>query len=165
MATIRNLSDAKQVTTEIDLFGPRIEFLTPPDGASLSVMKGVVPAGAVVPLHSHADVEAFYLTAGQLQMFFQTENNWIAVRPGQFVFIPGNEKHAWRNVSAKDAILLIVTTAKLGNFLEEIGITISGEGQPLAPSPERLQHFVETAIRYGYWLGNPEENAAIGISL
>ncbi len=165
MATIRNLSDAKQVTTEIDLLGPRIEFLTPPDCAPLSVMMGVVPAGVVVPLHSHADVEAFYMTAGQLQMFFQTENNWIAIRPGQFVFIPGNEKHAWRNVSAKDATVLIITTAKLGNFLEEIGITISGEGQPLAPSPERLQHFVETGIRYGYWLGNPEENAAIGISL
>jgi len=98
-------------------------------------------------------------------MFFQTENNWIAIGVGQFVYIPGNEKHAWRNVSAKDATVLIITTAKLGNFLEEIGVTISGESQPLAPSPERLQHFVETGIRYGYWLGNPEENAAIGISL
>ena len=165
MATIRNLSDAKQVTPEIDLLGPRIEFLTPPDGAPLSVMKGVVPAGVVVPLHSHADVEAFYITAGELQMFFQTENNWIAIRPDQFVYIPGNEKHAWRNVSAKDATVLIITTAQLGNFLEEIGVTISAESQPLAPSPERLQHFVETSIRYGYWLGNPEENAAIGISL
>jgi quercetin dioxygenase-like cupin family protein len=165
MATIRNLSDAKQVTTEIDLLGPRIEFLTPPDGAPLSVMKGVVPAGVVVPLHSHADVETFYITAGELQMFFQTENNWIAIRPDQFVYIPGNEKHAWRNVSAKDATVLIITTAQLGNFLEEIGVTISAESQPLAPSPERLQHFVETSIRYGYWLGNPEENAAIGISL
>jgi quercetin dioxygenase-like cupin family protein len=164
MATIRNLSDAKQVTTEIDLFGPRIEFLTPPDSAPLCVMNGVIPAGAVVPLHSHADVEA-YTTAGQLQMFFQTENNWIAVRPGQFVYIPGNEKHAWRNVSAEDATALIITTAKLGNFLQEIGVTISGESQPLAPSPERLQHFVETGIRYGYWLGNPEENAAIGIKI
>ena len=164
MATIRNLSDAKQVTTEIDLLGPRIEFLTPPDGAPLSVMKGVVPAGVVVPLHSHADVETFYITAGELQMFFQTENNWIAIRPDQFVYIPGNEKHAWRNVSAKDATVLIITTAKLGNFLEEIGVTKSSESEPLAPSPERLQHFVKTSIRYGYWLGNPEENAAIGIS-
>lgn len=164
MATIRNLSDAKQVTTEIDLFGPRIEFLTPPDGAPLSVMYGVIPAGAVVPLHSHADVEAFYTTAGQLQMFFQTENKWIAVRPGQFVYIPGNEKHAWCNVSAKDATVLIITTAKLGNFLQEIGVPISGESQPPSPSPERLQQFVETGMRYGYWLGNPEENAAIGIN-
>jgi quercetin dioxygenase-like cupin family protein len=165
MATIRNLSDAKQVTTEIDLLGPRIEFLTPPDGAPLSVMKGVIPAGVVVPLHSHADVETFYITAGELQMFFQTENNWIAIRPVQVVYIPGNEKHAWRNLSAKDATVLIITTAKLGKFLEEIGVTISGESEPLAPSPERLQHFVETGVRYGYWLGNPEENAAIGISL
>ncbi len=103
-------------------------------------------------------------TFGQLQMFFQTENNWIAVRPGQFVYIPGNEKHAWRNVSAEDATVLIITTAKLGDFLQEIGVTISGESQPLAPSPERLQHFVETGMRYSYWLGNSEENAAIGIN-
>src|SRR5258708_9756020 len=101
MATIRNLSDAKQVTTEIDLLGPRIEFLTPPDGVPLSVMKGVVPAGVVVPLHSHADVEAFYITAGELQMFFQTENNWIAIGVGKSVFFPGTKNNAGGTVPLK----------------------------------------------------------------
>src|SRR5260370_39631300 len=102
-------------------------------------MKGVIPAGAVVPLHSHADVEAFYTTAGQLQMFFQTENKWMAVSPGQFVYIPGNEKHAWRNVSATDSTVLTITTAKLGNFLQETSGTTARESQPPAPSPARLQ--------------------------
>jgi hypothetical protein len=42
-------------------------------------------------------------------------------------------------------------------------IDMSVKGQPLAPSPERLQHFVETGIRFGFWLGSRDENASIGI--
>jgi hypothetical protein len=33
------------------------------------------------------------------------------------------------------------------------------------PTPEELQHFAATAIRYGYWLATPEENAAVGLTL
>jgi hypothetical protein len=33
------------------------------------------------------------------------------------------------------------------------------------PTPRELGHFVETAARYGYRLGTPEENAAVGIML
>ena len=163
MATIRNIADSKQLTTEIDLMGPRVEFLIPPNDGTLSVMRSVFPAGELVPLHSHADGEAFYMTAGQLQVFSENANAWIAVKSNQFVYIPGNEKHAWRNVSDEDATMLLITTAKMGSFFEEIGVTISGKGQPLAPSPERLQHFVETGIRFGYWLGSRDENASIGI--
>jgi hypothetical protein len=98
-----------------------------------------------------------------VQIFSKNANDWIPVKAKQFVYIPGNEKHAWRNVSDKDATMLLITTAKMGSFFEEIGVTISGEAQPPAPSPERLQHFIEAGIRYGYWLGSREENAAIGI--
>jgi quercetin dioxygenase-like cupin family protein len=164
MAKIRNIIDSKQPTTEIDLIGPRVEFLIPPNCGTLSVMRSVFPAGVVVPLHSHADFEAFYTTAGRLQIFSENANDWIAVKSNEFVYVPGNEKHAWRNVSDEDATMLLITTAKMGSFFEEIGVTISGEGQRLAPSPERLQHFIEAGIRYGYWLGSREENAAIGIA-
>jgi quercetin dioxygenase-like cupin family protein len=165
MATVRDLSDPKLTITELDLLGPRIEFLIPPNGDGLSVLKGIVPAGVSVLLHSHPDTEAFYIIAGELQMFSETANDWIVVKSGQFVYIPGEEKHAWRNASAEHATALLITTAKLGRFFEEIGATISHGTHPSAPSPERLRHYIETETRYGYWSGNSEENAEIGITL
>src|ERR1700722_1826125 len=136
MATICNILDSKQPTREIDLIGPRVEFLIPPTCGTLSVMRSVFPAGVVVPLHSHADVEAFYTTTGQLQIYSEKANDWIAVKSNEFVYIPGDEKHAWRNVSDEDATMLLITTAKMGSFFEEIGMTISGEDRVLPPSPE-----------------------------
>jgi hypothetical protein len=53
----------------------------------------------------------------------------------------------------------------LGRFFEEIGVTMSHDAHLSAPSPERLQHYIETEKRYGYWSGSQEENAAIGINI
>jgi len=41
----------------IDLEGPTVEFLTSPQEASIDfcVLKGVIPPGVSVPLHSHPD--------------------------------------------------------------------------------------------------------------
>ena len=165
MATIRDLGDPKQITTELSLIGPRVEFLIPPNGGALSMLKGIVPPGVSVLYHSHVDVEAFYVIAGELQLFSETANDWIVVKSGQFVYIPGEEKHAWRNASSEDATALIITTAKLGRFFEEIGVAMSHDTRLSAPTPEWLQHYIETEKRYGYWSGSPEENAAIGITL
>ena len=53
----------------LDVLGPTIEFLTSPDEADggLCVMRGVIPPGVVVPIHSHDDAEAFYILAGTQQ--------------------------------------------------------------------------------------------------
>jgi quercetin dioxygenase-like cupin family protein len=88
MATVRDLGDPKQVTTELSLIGPWVEFLIPPNGEALSVLKGIIPAGVSVLLHSHVDVEAFYMIAGELQLFSETANDWIVVKSGRFVYIP-----------------------------------------------------------------------------
>ena len=34
-------------------------------------MRGVIPPGAVVPIHSHDDAEAFYILAGTEQVLTQ----------------------------------------------------------------------------------------------
>ena len=41
----------------VDLLGPRIEPLTSSEEGSYCVMKGTLPAGVSVPLHSHGDAE------------------------------------------------------------------------------------------------------------
>jgi hypothetical protein len=75
--------------------------------------------------------------------------------------VPGNVLHAHRNLSSEPAIDLIVTTARLGRFFEEIGRPVTDS--PIPPTPGELARFVETSMKYGYVLATPEENAAVGI--
>ena len=151
----------------LDVLGPTVEFLSRPsqeDGA-LCVMRGVVPAGVTVPLHSHDDAEDFYILAGTQEVLTQHPEGlqWAHAHSGDYVRVPPGTMHAHRNVSGRPAVDLIITTAKIGRFFEEIGRPATGAPQP--PAPEDLARFLEAAIKYGYTLGTPEQNAAVGIEL
>lgn len=152
-----------------DVFGPTIQFLTSPQeaGEQLCVLRGVIPPGAVVPIHSHAGVESFYLLSGQQDVLREEDGEfrWTVCSPGDFVEVPSGAKHAFRNHFSEPAVSLITTTAKLGHFFEEIGRPVLPSHHPEPPTPEDLQRFVEISRRYGYWLATPEENAAVGIKL
>ncbi|MGH9629214.1 MAG: cupin domain-containing protein [Bryobacteraceae bacterium] len=152
----------------LDLFGPTVEFLTSPEDpdAVYCVMRGTIPAGASVPLHSHADVESFYLLSGTVQVLSQRGEKleWLDAKQGDFVQVPGGAKHAFRNTSREPVVQLLITTPRLGRFFQEIGRPVTG-GASTPPAPDELQHFMRVAARYGHWLGSPEENAALGISL
>jgi quercetin dioxygenase-like cupin family protein len=165
MVTVRSLNDVNQITSEFDLLGIRAEFLARPKCQSLAIIRSIFPAGVFVPLHSHDDVEALYLTGGQLEVYSGSTHEWMEAKKGQFVHIPGNERHACRNLSSNDAGVLLITTGKMGNFLDEISAPVPGNGRQITPSAERLRHFVETAARYGFWLGSPHDNGAIGITM
>jgi quercetin dioxygenase-like cupin family protein len=149
----------------LDVLGPTIEPLTSREEQSCSVMKGTIPPGVSVPLHSHADVESFYVLSGEAQVLLQTEDGleWKALKPGDFVHIPGNAKHAWRNVSDRPMESLIITTPRLGNALREMGQPVQGERR--SPTAEDIERLDEVNARYGYWMASPEENAEMGISL
>ena len=51
------------------VLGPRIQFLTAlsENDDDYCLIKGTVPAGVVVPLHSHAERETFYVVGGEIQ--------------------------------------------------------------------------------------------------
>jgi quercetin dioxygenase-like cupin family protein len=145
----------------LDLMGPTVRFLTPPDGADGApcVMRGTIPPGVVVPLHSHADPETFLMESGAVEGLRMSADtfDWIPVRPGDVFHVPGDEKHAWRNPSSDDpAVMIIVSTARIGRFFREV----AGP-----PSQAVIQRFLETSERYGYWNATPEENAAVGLEL
>jgi hypothetical protein len=40
----------------------------------------------------------------------------------------------------------------------------SGQTLP-PPQPDELANFMRIAVEYGYWMGSPAENAAIGTTL
>ena len=76
------------------VFGVLLQFLSTPEQINdqISVMRGTVPSGAVIPLHSHADPEIFYVLNGSLEVF-QAEGpsaGWQTVNTGEVVSIPGN---------------------------------------------------------------------------
>lgn len=154
MATAR-LVDPR-VTETITVLGPTIAYITAPDGADRDpcVMRGTIPPGVVVPLHSHADPETFLVCSGELEAltFPPGGHRWVPVRPRNFFHVPGDVRHAWRNVAAEPAVMLIVSTAKLGRFFREV-------------AGASLPRFLEVAERYGYWNATPEENAAVGLRL
>jgi quercetin dioxygenase-like cupin family protein len=153
--------------TVLDLLdGAKMEPLSPLREDAYCVMKGTIPSGVSVPLHSHGDAESFYVLSGEAQALVETEVGlqWQTLRPGDFIHIPGGTKHAWRNVSGEPMAALITCTAKLGRALREMG-QLTSEGGKRIPTPADVQRLIEISERYGYWLGSREENAAVGIEL
>jgi quercetin dioxygenase-like cupin family protein len=149
----------------LDAFGPTVEILAYDDKTGLCTIRGVIPHGVTVPLHSHDDPEDFYVVAGSHQVLTEGENGleWSEARAGDYVRVPPGTLHAHRNVSGTPAVDLIVTTAQMGRFFREIGRPFTGTPQP--PAPEDLARFVAVAQKYGYRLGTPAENAAVGIEM
>lgn len=150
-----------------EAFGPSVEFLTWSDDehGQFCVMRGVVPPGVTVPLHSHPDAEDFLILSGSQQVLVETDRglHWHDARAGDYVRIPGGALHAHRNVSDEPAVDLVVTTLRMGEFFKEVGLPTAGE--PIPVTAERLAHFINTTQKYGYTLATPAENAAVGIDL
>ena len=151
--------------------GNVIEFLATPDEAraEICLIRATVPPGAVVPLHSHSasDVELFYVLEGSVESFRSKDGTqgWTTVGVGDAVTIPGNTKHAWRNTSGFPATVIVVTTAKMYAFFRELTKPFDPDQLASPPTREDIQQIFDVAARYGYWMGSPEENAAIGLIL
>jgi len=163
----KNVKERNHHRQRTTLDGALVEFLASPDevGAELCLIRGTVRSGGFVPLHSHLDVESFYVLEGSIEAF-QSRNGtsgWTTVGPGDVVTIPGNTKHAWRNSSALSATLVLVTTSKMYAFFHEITKPFD-PSHAAQPTPGGIQELFRAAARYGHWMGSPEENAAIGLS-
>ena len=151
-----------------DIFGVQLQFLTAPEqnNGKVSLYRGTLPPGIVVPLHSHPEPEVFYILEGSLEIYREShdQQGWSTSRAGDVVAVPPNVKHALRNLSSSPATTLLITQEKLYGFFREVARPL--KGHPTAPpSPEEMQHLFVAASKYSYWMGSPEENAAIGINL
>jgi len=147
----------------LDVLGPRIQFLTPlsDNDEDYCVSRGTVPAGVVVPVHSHPERETFYVLGGEIEGLW--EDRWITLRAGDVFDVPGGLKHGWRNASGAPASLLFVVPMRLGRFLRDVGRPPETTSQG-APNPADVQRLLELARAYGYWVGSPADNVAVGIS-
>ena len=61
----------------LEVFGPRLHFLVRPEANDEApcVIKGTVPAGVSVPMHSHAGIEAFYVLGGEIEVLSEKPIN------------------------------------------------------------------------------------------
>lgn len=151
------------------VLGVLLQFLTTPEQINdqICVMRGTVPSGVQIPLHSHADPEIFYVLNGSIEVF-QAEGQsagWQIVTAGEVVSIPGNVRHALRNTSSSPMTSITVSKQDLYNFFRELARPFDPNGPPAPPTPDEMQQLFSVAEKYEYWLASPDENAAIGISL
>ena len=151
-----------------DIFGVQLQFLVAPEQSSgkISLYRGTLPPGVVIPLHSHPEPEVFYVLEGNLEVYQESgaQQGWSIARAGNVVAIPADIKHALRNTSSSPVTTVLVTQDRLYAFFREIAKPVDGQpGTP--PSPEELQQLSIVAAKYGYWMGSPEENESIGINL
>jgi quercetin dioxygenase-like cupin family protein len=154
----------------INVLGPTIQFLTSPEKGDNDpcVMRGTIPPGVHVPLHSHPDPETFLAISGEIEGLTESDGcfRWVRIKPDDVFHVPGGAKHAFRNLTGAQAVMIIVSTNRIGRFFREVGTPTAPGAQSLGPpSNETIRHFLETADKYGYWNASPEENARAGISI
>jgi len=148
--------------------GVLLQFLASPDevGDAICLIRGTMPPKVVVPLHKHADPELLYVLEGSLQVYRSNEaaSGWTDAGAGDAIIIPGSVKHALRNISSVRVTLALVTKSELYSFFRELARPFNPNQPAVARGSEAMQQLFEVAAKYGYWLGSPAENAAIGLN-
>ena len=146
-----------------------MEFLTSPQEANIDfcLLRGTIPPGVSVPLHSHPDTEDFFVISGEVQALRQGTQGygWVVLKAGDYLHVPSGARHGWRNVSSEPIVALLITTTTLAKFFQEVGRPVEDRPEPLTPEflAQFLTRFETASAKYGYWNATPEENAAVGI--
>jgi quercetin dioxygenase-like cupin family protein len=160
----RSLRDHTETADFLDVMGPLVKPLTTLSKADgdYCLFQSIFPQDVVIPMHSHADRETFYMLSGRIEGWI--EGGWQSLGPGNVFDVPENARHAFRNYSGGPASLLLLTTIRLGRFFTEIGrpATAPAVGPP---TQAELKHLAARAHDYGYWLGSPEDNLSVGLIL
>ena len=153
-------TNAQEVFSPQNHLRPMNEYLTEVSNheGDYCVIRCNLPAGAVVPMHGHADRETFYVVSGNLDAL--NGDRWEKLGPGDVFDVRDGAKHAWRNSSQLVASMICVTTTRLARFLQDISISPAGSS-----AEEQAQRFLELVHANGYWLASPEENAAVGLAV
>ena len=151
----------------LDVFGVSMQLLAElgANDDDVSLMRGQIPPGGVVMLHSHADPELFYVVTGAVEVSLGPVGaaSWRTIESGRCVAIQGAAPHALRNRGDMPVDIVLVSTRRMALFLREVGRS-PAEVPPGPPSEDRLLAFAVAAQTRQYWLADRSENEAIGIA-
>lgn len=109
-------------------------------------MTDVMPSGVVVPLNSHADAEAFLVLSGAKQVLLPGARGleWIDVR--RATMSKCCEACGTPSGTGPARVDLVITTARLGRWFQEVGRPATST--PLPPAPGDLARVLEVSTRY-----------------
>ena len=81
VASVKTAPQKAEHSEILDVLGPRIQFLTAlsDDNGAYCLIRGGVPAGVVVPLHSHPERETFYVLGGEIEGFWEARWSKLGV--------------------------------------------------------------------------------------
>jgi quercetin dioxygenase-like cupin family protein len=152
-------TNAQEVFAPQNHLRPTNEYLTEVfnNERDYCVIRCSLPAGAAVPMHSHADRETFYVVSGNPDAL--NGDRWEKLGPGDIFDVRDRAKHACRNSSLLVS-MICVTTTRLARFLQDMSVSAAG-----LSAEEQAQRFLELVQANGYWLASPEENAAVGLAV
>jgi hypothetical protein len=76
LAEIAHRIDPSRIET-LDVTGPTVQFLTPVEDDAPCIMRGTIPPGVVIPVHSHPEPETFIAIEGELEGLSETPEGSI----------------------------------------------------------------------------------------
>ena len=50
----------------------------------------------------------------------ENDFKWVTINPGDIFHVPGNARHGFRNPGRQPAVMMIVSTSKIGRFFQEV---------------------------------------------
>ena len=93
-----------------EVLGASVEFLLGPeaDDEAPCIIRGTMPPGVSVPIHSHKAVEVFFILSGNIEVLIEDggKMSWVEASAGNLIEIPSKAKHAFRNRSQHPVINL-----------------------------------------------------------
>ena len=111
-------------------------------GGAYFAMEALVPTGGGPPPHIHRNEdETFYVLEGEVT--FRLGDETVVAGPGDFVNVPRNTVHCFRNDGSEPArIILTFTPAGIERFFEE---TLDRALDPTQQPPDNIE---EVTARY-----------------
>jgi quercetin dioxygenase-like cupin family protein len=137
-----------------EILGASVEFLVGPHPGDESpcILKGTIPSGVLIPMHSHDVIEIFFVLAGNIEVLVEAggKMQWVEAGVGDLIEIPSNARHAFRNRSQNPVLNLLFTTSKHGRYLQEIGRRLACGESVRPPAPDEIIAFFEDSA--ALWL-------------
>ena len=132
-------------TQSYELFGNVLTFRAmPSEGAPYLLAECRTAPGAGAPPNRHAgDEESFYVLSGRYA--FMVDGREIVAGPGDHVAIPNGAVHAFHNVGAEEAVMLILNRPGRQHeaFFSTLGRPVAVGAVPVAGGPPPAEAMAE----------------------
>lgn len=125
--------------------------------SAYAVAEIIVPPLGGPPLHKHEPQESFYIIEGVFE--FSSDSESFMANKGDFVHVPSNVPHTFKNIGASDGKMLgWLAPTGMEKFFDSVGKPYNGE--PLKakkPSLWQMLKFGLAARKYGISFVKPKK--------